>query len=80
MLFSSDAGQRLEPMGKVGSTVGDCPVLHGSGNSVGYAGIQLRTLINGLTKRLINIRAQICLHHAVIKDQTAKIIGYSTHN
>ena len=79
VLLSGDAGERLEPMGKVGSTVGDCPVLHGSGNSVGYAGIQLRTLINGLAKRLINIRTQICFHDTVIKNQTAEIVGDSTH-
>ena len=81
MLFGSNAGQRLEPMGIVGRTMGDSPVLHGSGNSICHTRIQLRAMIDGFAKRLINIRAQICLHYAVVKHQTTKIIGYrSTHN
>ena len=81
VLLGGNAGQRLEPMGIVGSTVGDSPVLHGSGNSICHTGVQLCAMIDGLTKRLINIRAQTCLHYAVVKHQTTKIIGYrSTHN
>ena len=56
MLLGGDAGQRLEPVGKMGSTVGDSPILHGSGNSIRYAGIQLCALIDGLAKRPINVR------------------------
>jgi hypothetical protein len=64
----------------MGGTVSNGPVLHSGGNGIGYGCIQLGTLIDGLAQSLIDIRAQICLHHPVIKYQTAKIIGNCTHN
>ena len=57
MLLGSDTGQRLEPMGIVGSTVGNGPILHGGGDSICYAGIQLRALIDGLAQGPVNIGA-----------------------
>ena len=79
VLFCGDAGQRLEPVGIMGGTVSNGPVLHSGGNGIGYGCIQLGTLIDGLAQRLIDIRAQICLHDTVIKNQAAKIIRNSTH-
>ena len=57
MLFRSNSSQRLEPMGEVGSSIGDCPILHGGSNSIRDTGIQLCALIDGLAQRLINTRA-----------------------
>ena len=66
-------------MGIVGSTVLNSPILHCGGNRIGNTGIQLGTLIDGLTEGVVNIGIQPGLHHAVIKNQAAKIIRNSTH-
>ena len=57
VLFCGDAGQRLEPVGIMGGTVSNGPVLHSGGNGIGYGCIQLGTLIDGLTQGLIDISA-----------------------
>ncbi len=80
VLLGGDAGQRLEPMGVVGGTVGDRPILHGGGHCIGHAGIQLCAVIDGLAQGLVDLRTQIGLHHPIVKHQTAEIIRNSTHN
>ncbi len=80
VLFGGDAGQRLEPVGVVSGTVGDSPVLHGSGHRVGDGSVQLRTLVDGSAQRRIHVSGKIGLHYPVIKHQTAEIVRNSTHN
>ena len=80
MLFGGNPGEGLEPVGIVGCAVGDRPVLHSSSNGIGHAGLQLCAMIDGFSQGLVYAGAQIRLHNPVVKYQTAKIIGYATHN
>ena len=48
MLFSSNTGQRLEPVGKVGCAICYCPISHGYGHSIGYRRVQFLARVNGL--------------------------------
>ena len=79
MLFRGDPGQRLEPMGKVGCAMLDCPVLHRLRNGICHIGIEGRTLIDGLLERIVHLAGQGCLHHSVVKYETAEIIRYGFH-
>ena len=79
MLLGSDSGEGLEPVGVVGCSVGNRPVLHGGSHSIGNAGLQLRAVIDGLLQGLVHSGAELRLHNPVVKYQTAKIIGYTTH-
>ena len=79
VLFGGDTGQRLEPMGKVGSAVLYGPILHRVRHSVGHFIIQAAALIDGLLQRGIHLVGQPRFHHAVVKHQTAKIFRNCAH-
>ena len=79
VLFGSDAGQRLEPVGEMGGAVFDGPVLHRVGHSIGDLVIQARAFVDGLFQRGIYIVRKSRFHDAVVKDLTAEIIRYCVH-
>ena len=72
VLLGGDAGQRLEPMGKMGRSMLDGPILHGLCYGVGHLTVQPAALVNGLFQRQIDVMGEPCLHHAVIKYQCAE--------
>ena len=79
VLLGGNAGQRLEPMCKVGRTVLDGPILHGLCHGVGHLTVQPAALVNGLFQRQIDVMGEPCLHHAVIKYQCAEDVRYGFH-
>ena len=72
MLLRSHAGERLEPVGKMGGAVLNGPVLHGVGYYIRNAGIQLRTILNGLFQFFVHTLWQAVSHHSVIEYVLAK--------
>ena len=80
VLLGGNAGHGLEPVGKMGCSVLHGPIFHSGGHSICNSQIKLGALVDGLSQGLINILRELCAHHSVIKDQTAKIIGNCCHN
>ena len=72
VLFGGDTCERLEPMGKVCSSVGDCPVLHSVCNGIGNLGVEPRALVNRLFKRAVDIGGKVRLHNSVVENHAAK--------
>ena len=79
VLLGGDAGQRLEPMGKMGRSMLDGPILHGLCHGVGHLTVQAAALVNGLFQRQIDVVGESRLHHAVIKYQCAEDVRYGFH-
>ena len=79
VLLGGDAGQRLEPMGKMSRSMLDGPILHGLCHGVGHLTVQPAALVNGLFQRQIDVMGEPCLHHAVIKYQCAEDVRYGFH-
>ena len=71
VLFTGDAGQRLEPVGVVGGTQLHGPALHDAGHHVGHLDIQRRPLVQGVLQALIRSARQALLHHMLVKDFAA---------
>ena len=67
MLFRRDAGQRLEPMGKMGGSVLHSPGAHGIRHGIGYREIQLLSFADGLLQTVIDIRGQARTHDFVVE-------------
>ena len=68
MLFSGDAGHGLEPVGKVGSALFDCPVLHGVGNDIGNLQIQVLAVLDGFLQGFVGLLGKPGLHCGVVKN------------
>ena len=79
VLLGGDAGQRLEPMGKMGRSMLDGPILHGLCHGVGHLAVQPAALVNGLFQRQIDVMGESRFHHAVIKYQCAEDVRYGFH-
>ena len=79
MLFGGHAGQRLEPVGKVGGAVLQRPILHRCGHRIGYGAVERLVFIDGPAQGGIHLGWQLGLHHAVVKDQASEIIRYRFH-
>ena len=80
MLLGGNAGHWLKPMGKMGGTVFHGPVLHSCCHCIGNIQIQLSTLVDSFSERLINICRESCAHNSVVKDQASKIICNCCHS
>ncbi len=78
MLLGGDAGQRLEPMGEMGSSFFDGPVLHGVGDDAGCVRIQFLTQLHGPFQRPVRLFGQAFLHHSVVKNHASEIFGNVT--
>ena len=74
VLFSRDAGQRLEPVSKMCCTVVDGPVLHGLGDCICHTDIENAALIDRLSEGLIDICGEFRPHDAVVEDHASEII------
>ena len=74
MLFCCNAGQRLEPVGKMRRPLGNRPVLHSFRNRIGYTDIKFFSLINRMAEGSIYISRKSRAHNAVIKNLTSEII------
>ena len=72
MLLRSDAGQRLEPVGVVGGSLLDCPLLHLVGNHIRRGQIQLLALLNGIFQLPVNLLGQAFLHHRIVEHVLSK--------
>ena len=72
VLLGGDSGHRLKPVGKVGGSFFDGPVLHGVGHHVCHAQIQGRSLLNGCFERLVGVFRKPFLHNGVVKHETAE--------
>ena len=80
VLFGGDAGQGLEPMGKMGGAMLDGPILHGVCHSVGHFVIQAAALIDRFFQRGVDFIGKPCFHDAVVKNQTAEVFRYCAHH
>ena len=74
MLFSGDAGQRLEPVREVRRAVSDRPIFHRFGHRVGHANVQFFAFVDRLAKGLVDLFRKGCPHYAIIKNQTSEVI------
>jgi len=71
MLFGSETGHGLEPVRIMGSTVLNCPFLHGNRNGIGNIQFQMSVIFDCFTQRFVNILGELFAHHFVVKDQAA---------
>ena len=82
MLLCSHACQRLEPVGIVGGSPLNCPVLHGMGNHIRNTGVQLCPVFNGFLQLLVHTLWQTVPHHRVIEyifTEHLRYIQYIAH-
>ncbi len=79
MLFSGNAGHRLEPVSEVGSSLFDRPFLHCGSDFIRYLTVQRPSLFDGSLQRVIRLGRQPRLHDTVVKDKTSKDLGYFFH-
>ena len=75
VLLGGHAGQGLEPVGVVGGTLLNSPVLHGVGYYVGNGGIDGAPLFDGLGQSLVDLAGQPGAHDVVVEDHAAKELG-----
>ena len=68
MLFSGEAGHGLEPVGVMGGTHFDGPVLHGAGDDIGDFGIEPAAFVNNALKFLVHFLGQALAHHVQRED------------
>ena len=71
VLLAGDAGQRLEPVGVVGSAQLHGPALHHAGHNVGHLDVQRSTLVQGAFQALVSRARQALLHHMFVEDLAA---------
>ena len=71
VLFAGDAGQRLEPVGVVGSPQLHGPALHDAGHDVGHLDVEGGALVQGVLEALIGGAGQALLHHMLVEDLAA---------
>ena len=80
VLFSGNAGHRLEPVGIVGSAPVHGPVFHLGGHLVGGFQGEGSPLLHTFFPRSVAGIGQALLHNLLIEDHAAKLAGYvSTH-
>ena len=72
VLLGSAAGQRLEPVGVVGRTTGNRPLLHRSGNLVRNAGVQGLHAVDGRYQFLVGRLRKVLRHLRVVEDISGK--------
>ena len=72
MFLSSYSGQWLEPVGKMGCTMFNGPILHGMCHNVCNTWIQLSAIFDGLFQFFVHTLWQAVFHDCVIKYVLAK--------
>ena len=80
MLLGGHAGQGLEPVGVVGRALGHRPVLHGIGDGIGDADIQLLALVDGFAQGPVHVRGERGAHDPVVKHQFAEHFRDLSHD
>ena len=61
-------------MGEMGGSVGDGPILHCGGNSIGNIIIKADPFVDGFFQRLINLIRKGGFHYPIVEYKTAEII------
>ena len=69
VLFSGEAGHRLEPVGEMGGAVFHCPLFHSYGYGIRHLQFQVGAVLNGFFQSFINIFGKLIPHDFVIKYQ-----------
>ena len=77
MLLGRGAGQRLEPVGKVGGPLFDGPIPHGGSHGIGHIRVQGRAASNGLFERIVNLAGQSAPHDLIVEYHTSKDLRYA---
>ena len=83
VLFGGNAGHGLEPVGIVGGTLFQRPVLHGFGNGVGSFQLQLCAGIDAGAPGVIDLGGEALAHGGLVEDITAENLGdvdYRVHH
>ena len=75
VLLRGDTVERLEPVGEVGGSVFQSPVLHGVGHHIGHFRIQSLVLFDGGIQCLVGDGGQPLPHHVVVKYLGTKDLG-----
>ena len=75
VLFCGRTCHRLEPVGIVGRTVFDRPILNGICHNIGISGIQGSTHLTGFGHCLIDRLRESCLHDFIIEDVACKVLS-----
>ena len=75
MLFGGDAGHRLEPVGEMGASALDGPVLHGVGHGVGDVDVELLAVLDRVPEGPVGLLGQALPHRAVIEHHAAEDVG-----
>src|SRR6185436_7397801 len=73
VLFRAEAGERLEPVGIVGGTLGRRPFLHAAGHLVGQLAADLRPLDDGLADSVVGILGEELAHGVLIEHALAEV-------
>lgn len=72
MLSCGKIVHRLKPVGIMGRSLFNCPILHRAGNCVGNFGVQTFPQSAGSGQTFINLLGQAFSHYTVIKNAAAK--------
>ena len=79
MLFGSDTREGLEPMRVMGSSLFDCPILHGICHGIGNRGVDLLAFLNDVQHCLKYTLRQALSHHLFIEYHIAENFGHVFH-
>ena len=80
VLFGSDAGHGLEPVGEMRHALFSRPVLHGVGHHVGHGNIQWLAVLDGLAQSLVGFLGQTFAHRRIAENHAAEQFRYALHN
>ena len=79
VLLRRDAGEGLEPVGKVCRAMLNGPVTHAGRNGVCHLGVKGLALLHGLLHGMVDLAGEAGLHGAVIKNKTAECFRNGFH-
>ena len=74
MLFGSAFGERLEPVGTVGHTHVNGPLLHALGHLVGHREGQDAALLDHFAQLLVGFEGQVLEHLFLVEDVLGKVV------
>ena len=79
VLLGGNACHGLEPVGKVGGSLFDRPILHGVGHDIGRLAVKSFAFVDGTLDLLENVPRQARAHDGIIKYHRSEDICYRVH-
>ena len=75
MLLGGTFGQRLEPVGDMGHSVGHRPFLHPAGHSVGGVAVEGHSVVYAFEQRLERRRIEVLVHLGPVEHKFSVVVG-----